>query len=207
MLTTIVLGGPLGKKFGRIYRMDLNAPSPGEAVRALSAVVKGFRAYLVENDKLGFHVFVGKQDIGAGDLRTPTSRQITIMPALVGGAKQDIFQIILGGVLIAAGAVLVATGIGAVVGVNLIVAGGGMVLGGVANLLLAPPGPEKPMEYRTVQQPSYAFDGAVNTVNIGHPVPICYGELEVGSQVISAGMATEWANIEAFSSEALVIPE
>jgi predicted phage tail protein len=44
---------------------------------------------------------------------------------------------------------------------------------------------------RPANKPSYAFDGAVNTAAQGNPVPICYGRLIVGSQVVSAGLVTE----------------
>ena len=39
--------------------------------------------------------------------------------------------------------------------------------------------------------PSTYFDGAVNTTAQGHPVPIGYGKLIVGSAVISAGLTVE----------------
>ena len=34
------------------------------------------------------------------------------------------------------------------------------------------------------------FNGSVNTVGQGHPVPVGYGRLRVGSCVISAGIDT-----------------
>lgn len=39
--------------------------------------------------------------------------------------------------------------------------------------------------------PSYVFNGAVNTTAQGHPVPIGYGRMMVGSAVISAGITVE----------------
>ncbi|WP_163998688.1 tail assembly protein [Pyxidicoccus caerfyrddinensis] len=190
MLTTVVLGGPLGRRFGRVWRLDLGVPSPAEAVRALSAVCEGFARYLVDNSEPGFHVFIGKQDVGAEELATPASgsRVITVMPALA-GAKSGWFQVVLGAVLIAGGAVLSVYGFGA--GTPLITMGASLVVGGVSQLLFAPPTPLAPVE-RPENQPSYTFNGPVNTLGQGHPVPLCYGELEVGSCVISAGIVTEW---------------
>ena len=49
-----------------------------------------------------------------------------------------------------------------------------------------PGAPERPEN-----RPSYAFDGPVNTAAQGNPVPVCYGRLIVGSQVVSAGMMAE----------------
>lgn len=40
-------------------------------------------------------------------------------------------------------------------------------------------------------QPSYVFNGAVNTESQGHPVPLCYGRMRVGSAVISAGIEAD----------------
>ena len=41
---------------------------------------------------------------------------------------------------------------------------------------------------RPENKPSYSFNGAVNTTAQGHPVPVGYGRLIVGSAVISAGI-------------------
>ena len=41
------------------------------------------------------------------------------------------------------------------------------------------------------RDPSYIFNGPVNTMAQGHPVPIGYGEMIVGSAVISAGISVD----------------
>jgi len=63
-----------------------------------------------------------------------------------------------------------------------------LILGGVSQLLFSPP--QAQSVERPENKPSFAFDGPVNTMQQGNPVPICYGELIVGSQVISAGFDT-----------------
>jgi hypothetical protein len=40
-------------------------------------------------------------------------------------------------------------------------------------------------------QPSYAFNGPLNTQAQGNPVPVLYGELIVGSAVLSAGITAK----------------
>ena len=52
-----------------------------------------------------------------------------------------------------------------------------------------PPAPAEREE--ASRRPSYVFDGAVNTVEQGHCVPVLYGELRIGSQIISAGISVE----------------
>jgi predicted phage tail protein len=65
----------------------------------------------------------------------------------------------------------------------------GLVFAGVSALLFAPPKSQGPSE-RPENKPNTYFNGPVNTIAQGHPVPIGYGELIVGSAVISAGLET-----------------
>lgn len=202
MLTSITLGGFLGERFGREWNLDLDLPSPAEAVRALSAVCKGFRAFVLEHELPGYHVIIGeREDVAAEDLRKPTGRQtITIMPVLA-GAKSDWVNIIIGGVLIAGGvAITIATaGAGVGAGISLLHAGGlllgsygvAMAVGGISRLLAGAPPPAATQ--KETNDPNYVFAGPVNTTGVGQAVPILYGQLEVGSQVVSAGLATRTA--------------
>jgi predicted phage tail protein len=65
--------------------------------------------------------------------------------------------------------------------------GTSMILGGVAQMIAPTAKAQDPSE-RPENQPSYVFNGAVNTTAQGHPVPVGYGRLIVGSAVISAGI-------------------
>jgi predicted phage tail protein len=40
-------------------------------------------------------------------------------------------------------------------------------------------------------KPSYAFGGSVNTLAMGNPVALLYGEREIGGAIISAGIVAE----------------
>jgi predicted phage tail protein len=72
--------------------------------------------------------------------------------------------------------------------------GWGLVLGGVSSLLFTPKTHDPAATERPENKPSYAFNGPVNTTAQGNPVPVGYGRLRVGSQVISAGLyVEEWA--------------
>ncbi|WP_240600504.1 hypothetical protein [Solilutibacter silvestris] len=62
-----------------------------------------------------------------------------------------------------------------------------MIVGGVTQLLSPQPKLKKPSE-RADNTPSYNFSGPVNTSAQGHPVPLLYGEMIVGSAVASAGI-------------------
>jgi len=63
-----------------------------------------------------------------------------------------------------------------------------LVIGGVSQLLFSPQTQTQSAE-REENKPSFIFNGAVNTTRQGNCVPICYGRMIVGSQVISAGLS------------------
>lgn len=190
MLTTITLGGHLGRRFGTEFRLDLDVPSPGEAVRALSAICKGFREHILKHGKRGYHVFVGRKSVREEDeLVLPSgATSIHIMPALA-GAKSGWLGVVLGGLLIAAGAIVGAfygwTGVGGAVGHALVGLGLSMGFSGISTLLSGqPPAAQK----EKADGKNYVFSGPVNTTGVGNAVPVVYGKLEVGSQVIFASV-------------------
>ena len=185
-MRTVKLYGHLGKRFGRTHRFDV--ASPAEAVRALSANFPEFRDALIGH-KPGYHVHVGAEVIDetllpfhSGDL------PIKFVP-VVAGAKQGIGQIIIGAILVAASFAVAAAGFPEF-SPYLANAGYSMIIGGVASMLIGAPktggaanGPDS--------MPNYSFNGPVNTVAQGNSVPVCYGRLIVGSQVISANLSIE----------------
>ena len=116
---------------------------------------------------------------------------------VVAGAGGKVGQILLGAALIAASFVmpLGAFGFGSAVlfGTTTVASlafsvGVSLALGGVAQMLAPQPKFDGPQEE---QQPSYVFNGAVNTTAQGQPVPVGYGRMIVGSAVISAGISVE----------------
>jgi predicted phage tail protein len=66
-----------------------------------------------------------------------------------------------------------------------LLAGIGLVLGGVAQLLTPTP---KISQDEGDPRKSFSFSGIQNTNRAGVPVPVVYGETLVGSVVISAGI-------------------
>jgi predicted phage tail protein len=169
----IRLYGELGKKFGKSFKLDVKTPR--EAINALKAVVKGFNEYFQQHTNEGFHVFIDKQDIGQEDLSNPVGSMevIKIIPAIGGSGR--FFKIILGIALLFTPFKQV---------------GIGLIISGVAEILFAPPKPNGPAE-KPENKPSYVFDGPVNTIAQGHCVPLAYGRIRTGSQVISAGLYAE----------------
>jgi predicted phage tail protein len=62
--------------------------------------------------------------------------------------------------------------------------GASLALGGLSQLLFPPPTP-------ATRGSNYSFGGPLNTSDQGNPVPVLYGRLIVGSQVISSAFSTD----------------
>jgi predicted phage tail protein len=198
-MLTVLLYGHLGKRFGRRHRYEVR--SPAEAVRALCATIPGFRVYLAEHSAPGYRVLVGTESRDLETLAYPAREAIKIVP-VTAGAGRGLGSVILGAALfmISGPGGWLANTLYMEAGVSLVTAGAigvmagqigvSLMLGGVSQMLA--PQPKTPgAPDRPENKPSYAFDGAVNTAAQGNPVPVCYGRLIVGSQVISAGMVAE----------------
>jgi len=189
-LTTIRLYGALGARFGRIHRLAVQTSA--EAVKALCVNFDGFESYLMNAKKNGmvFAVFRGKRNIGVEDYQNlGGNNDIRIAPVMEGAKKAGVFQTILGAVLVIAGVALSFTPFAAATP-YLVSAGISMTAGGIFQMLSPQPkglhGREDPDN-----KPSYAFGGAVNTIAMGNPVPVLYGEREIGGAIISAGIVAE----------------
>jgi predicted phage tail protein len=197
MLREVRLYGELGRRFGRIHRFDVG--SPAEALRALRANYgRKFDAYLLSQRDAPFRVTVGADPLEADRLPYPVGREtIRIIPLVAGGGANTKAWV---GIVVGAALIYFSGGIGAAFGgafgfgaatvtAGLGAVGWGLVLGGASQLLIRPPKPQS--TDRAENMPSYAFNGAVNTVSQGNPVPWGWGEMIVGSQVISSGLFAE----------------
>jgi predicted phage tail protein len=194
-MVTVILYGHLATQFGKKHM--LNIATPAEAVRAMSANYKAFKAAVVQDGQLAYRVLVGKEDraddeglhLPVGQLKT-----VKIIPLISGAGGFG--KVLLGAALIGASFFLPGTPL--LAGFSFSAAsiatsvGFSLLLGGVSQMLFAPPKPKSLSNERPENKPSYAFNGAVNTVAQGNPVPYFYGgPLRVGSQVISAGLVAE----------------
>ena len=191
----IVLYGELGKRFGKYHTFSVR--NAAEAIRALKANFRGFASFMTSAHEhgLGFKIFSGHSDLDYGDLANPTGEKdvIRIVPVLM-GSKSGWVRILIGAAVVYTGSLI--AGAGAASG-NPLVAGLGtavmsygvsMIIGGVVQLLSKPPATPGSPESRN--RDSYIFNGPENTSAQGRPVPVVYGEMIVGSAVISAGIET-----------------
>ena len=214
MLKTIKLYGILGQKFGREFKLDV--ANTREAMRALSVQIAGFEHFMLHAHEQGlrFAVFLkiknssnkrGKKrpaiydhetkrlitgdNIGEEQLDMNTEADtIHIVPCVMGaGGNNGILQLVLGAILIAASFI---PGIGQAAQVALIGAGAGMAMGGVASMLM-PKIDNTQDQNQDGNRANKGFGGAVTTVAQGNPVPILYGQREIGGFIVSAGQYPE----------------
>lgn len=192
MLKTIKLYGILAKKFGKEFRLDVE--STREAMRALCVQIPGFEHFMLHAHEQGleFAVFQDKQNISETELDMSTSAKVIKVVPKVKGAG-GVVQTIVGAVLVVAGIVVGATlgwtGVGGAVAVGLIGAGAGMMVGGIAMMLM--PKIDNQDQNQDGNKANKGFGGAVTTIAQGNPVPVLYGQREVGGFIASAGQYPE----------------
>lgn len=187
-MKTIELHGILARKFGRFFKLDVKTAK--EACHAIACQLPAFKKFMLESEQLGyrFAVFNGKKrtqatNIGEQQLDDITNaNHIHIVPKVMGsgGKAMAWLQVVAGVAMVVVGAVTLNPA--------LIASGVGMALGGIATLLM--PTPKIDPANEDGNRPNNGFGGAVTTVAQGNPVPILYGEREVGGFVVSAGINT-----------------
>ncbi len=202
-LVNIKLHGHLGDAIGQTWNLAVN--SVGEAAHAINSITGKFYKYLMEKDKEGakYRVLINGRDfkysekpsldnlesIKTSELGMKFSKLNTIdVVPIIEGAGSDIGAIIVGALLIVAGVIVTGLSFGGagIIGAALIIGGIGLIAAGIINLLSSPPKFEDFREISGGGRASYLFNGPVNVTNEGGPVPVGYGRLLVGSQVVEA---------------------
>ena len=188
-MKTIILHGILAKKFGKSFRLSVD--STKEAMRALCVQLAGFEAFMMNAHKQGlrFAVFHDKHNVGENELEmSHTAKIIRVVPVVEGSKKEGVLETVIGAVLVVAGVVV--TGMGfAPAGAALIGAGIGLMVGGIAQMLM--PKVDAQDNNQDGNKANKGFGGAVTTIAQGNPVPILYGEREIGGFIMSASQLPE----------------
>jgi predicted phage tail protein len=183
-MLTVIFYGELRQRFARRFVLDVH--SPREALHALMVQLPGLRAFFGERATHAFLVRGPYQDYDETDLHYPQRDGILKVVPLVSGSGS--WGKILGGAALAAVGVIASPFTGGA-SMMLVKLGIAVALAGVAQLLAPRQGGAATPE-KADNQPSLAFDGAVNTTGQGGPVPLGYGRVLIGSQVISVGFST-----------------
>lgn len=214
MLRTIHLHGALAEQFGPSFRLSVS--SPAEAVRALvtqlpgldRAIADGSFRCIVRGDRRK-PVEIGE----AHKLLRPWGDRDTefhLVPAVQGAGGNGGAAKIIVGVLIIVAAIVApyalgafaagglgmgasAIGVAGVATFGQIAAMGAMIaLGGIA-MMISPQAKAADAGTREAadQRQSFMFNGPVNSVEQGGPVPLIYGEVITGSHVIGLDLVQE----------------
>lgn|GEM_PF-7037708 len=222
MTRAIHLHGMLGRRFGRLHRLDVS--SPKEAVRALHAVLGPQFTKALRNGT--WNVVAGprvKNGLDCAELLGMSlgRQDLHFVPAARGSGGKGIFQAVLGAVLLTAALVfapevvtlygpgmadVAAGGLGAtafsiggmaVTYGSIAMTGGMMVLSGMSSLLAGTPrlGSYSSLE-SSDSQTSMLFNGPVLTVEQGGPVPVVYGKMRVSGCLVSSGTTVEQLEAE-----------
>jgi len=185
-MTTIDLGGILGRKFFRSKDYQLETGNTWEVFRALRATVSGFTEEVARLDRIGmrFAIIRNGKNVGEKGFDLGGTRALKIVPVITGSKRAGLLQTVLGVVLIAASFFAGPAGPG------LMAAGIGLVAGGVIQML-SPQASGLKQSASPENSPSYAFGSAKNTTASGNPVPICIGDRRWGGMIISASIYAE----------------
>ena len=187
MLKTIKLYGVLGKKFGKEFHLAVE--STREAVKALSVQVPGFEQFMLtaHEQGLAFAVFQDDENISEDQIDFETgAKVIKIVPKVIGAGGNGVLQTILGAVMVVVGVITQqywAVGMGI-----------GMMVGGIAQMMV--PKMDEGDQNQDGNRANKGFGGAVTTIAQGNPVPILYGQREVGGFIVNAGQFA----VDTFSS-------
>ncbi len=195
-MARICLYGDL-QRFGR--RIDLRVKTGAEAIRALATQLPAFRQKLSDG---WYQVRIAGRDVSTSGLTAqlhetlPDGAVIHIVPRVAGAKSGGAFQIVWGlpplpdhslppesplrmGAAIGAGGM---TGI-------LFSLGASMVLGGVAQMLAPKARTPRTQATDNGKQNTY-FSSLDNMVARGNVLPVLYGEMRVGSRVVSQEIST-----------------
>jgi predicted phage tail protein len=202
------LHGKLGKDLGESWEFDVD--SPAEAIRAIEVNTKKLRKWILSSiDKYEYMIFINRNNLFTESKEFKTLKdlkdselylnlnkkynEIDIIPKIIG--ENDVFDSdwfkVGAGSLAVAGGVILAVAVPALapLGIGIAIAGIGLIASGVSGMMSKPP-PSIPFTAQQVNPidglgeaggpTSYLFNGPINTVGEGGPVPIGYGELIIG---------------------------
>lgn len=184
----------MAEKFGKYFKLQVDTAR--EAAHAIAEQLPEFKRFMLTAEQAGmrFAIFLDEQtkerNIGEDDLDNITDAQtIHIVPRLMGSGGKAFgwLQVVAGAALVGFGAFTF--GATSSIGMGMIGAGVGLMLGGATSLLM--PTPKLDVQDEDGNRANYGFGGAVTTTAQGNAVPLLFGERMVGGFLRSAGIYTE----------------
>ena len=215
MIQTVRLLGELGQRYGVEHKYT-NLRTPAEAIKLLCINHPELQRELITAHEhgIGYRVIQADTDLDYPDLGLPIGQHdLIVAPVIAGSGGGGVGRILIGAALVAGafftgGATIGLLGLAAPVAVSTAIGaiGASLILGGVSQLLSPQPtignlgsnrlgsgdslstdGPQS-VTRGTDGRQSYAYTGAANTVGVGATIPVAYGEVLIGSQLLSANV-------------------
>lgn len=195
-MTTVTIYGSLASRLkGEVWRFEVS--SVREVFDALEATTGELVRTLLANPENAYHISVNGSPVtdyrqlvaNHGELKT-----VTITPVIQGSGNMGGWLAIIGLVILAivipgAMPALTSASISLTTGqAFFITLGLTLTLSGVSQMLIG--SAKSDSREAPENKPSYIFSGPVNTLSQGNPIPLGFGEVLIGSQVISAGIRT-----------------
>jgi predicted phage tail protein len=193
-MTKIFIHGKLGRLFGEYH--ELNIQKKLDVVAAINANRRGFKQKILSQFKKGI-------DYDLIDPNNPDQKWATVEEFLNESAPEELHIVpsISGSAGLIAFTAAFFTAVGAAVSAfGAFLAGGGflanlaigVILNGIQMLLFPmPKGPAAQQVQSKLDQSSYLFSSLDNQSVQGFAIPLLYGELRVGSNVISVNVFNE----------------
>jgi len=189
MYKKIKVYGTLRKFLGQSeFKVDLNTPR--EAISFLICNFEGIEKHMAEQF---YTIQVGARVITEDLLNFRSQDDIKIIPVVHG----NFFPILLGGLLtsLGSGTTILGLTLGSMVAPIATAIGTSMLIDGVTSMLTPQETTSSTVSGQNSLDPSalasnYSFTGLTNISNAGVPVNLVYGEILVGSIVVSNGVDT-----------------
>lgn len=172
-MTTIKIHGILAKEYGKSFSMELSRPR--DVIRAIDASRDGFRKRIINLQKSGlnYDILVDRKRVDVQEfLNTKNPKQIDIVPLISGRGLKLLAAVVI--------AVVSAVVQYALLDLGTIEGGEAQVGGATSSLIFQ--------------------GGATNISSQGDPLPIGYGRLVVGSNIIQSSIKSIPQTIQSISA-------
>lgn len=215
MQQVVRLLGDLGERYGAKHTYT-NLRTPADAIKLLCINIPELQEELVHAHEhgIGYRLIQADADLGYEDLKLPLGSNDLVLTPVIAGSGGGVGRILIGAALVVGafftgGATIGLLGLAAPIAASTVLGGIGasLILGGVSQLLSPQPqipnlsgasrlgsptatstdGPQSIVRGSDGRQ-SYAYTGAANTVGVGATIPVAYGEILIGSHLLSANV-------------------
>ena len=197
MLRNVYLEGELGEKFVPHLQVECNTMQ--DVFRCLDANFPEFKPYFQQKHEEGAYIHI---DAAGQELEDPEEllmevgdKEGDIIISNVPAGAKGVVKMVVGAILIVVGVIVSGIPGFQMLGNMIIGMGISMVVGGLMELMAPDPAVDKIEN----GDESYLFNGNVQSIVSGYPIPILYGRLRVPGQPAAAEIIGDSASYSGIS--------